>query len=255
MNLRSSTALVTGGAVRIGRAICLALAERGCNVVVHYHRSAAQAKALCRELEKKSVRAFVVQGNLGSPAGCERVIREARRKAGALNILINNAAVFHKDTIESMTEDKLLSELRVNLLAPMALTRAFACLNQEQGNREQERVLAKVINLLDRRITGNDPACVPYVLSKKMLAEFTRSAALELAPRITVNGVAPGAILPPPGRGAGRVRDLAGRSPLKRQCTPEDVASAIVYLLESDAITGQTLFVDGGQHLLGAREP
>jgi NAD(P)-dependent dehydrogenase (short-subunit alcohol dehydrogenase family) len=260
MNMTSSTALVTGGAVRIGRAICEALAARGCHVVVHYHRSAAQAKALCRDLEKKGVRAYAVQGELGSAAGCERVLREAQRKAGSLDILINSAAVFHKDTIESATEKKLLSELQINLVAPMMLTKAFARRWREKGRvsrgkgrkeRGQAAVLGKVVNLLDRRIAGNDPSCVPYVLSKKMLAEFTRSAALELAPRMTVNGVAPGAILPPPGRGAGRVRDLAGQSPLKRQCTPAEVAAAVVFLLESDAITGQTIFVDGGQHLLG----
>ena len=252
MNLKMSTALVTGGAVRIGRAICEALADRGCSVVVHYNHSAAPAKALCRDLERRGVRAFAVQGDLGTGAGCEKVLREARRKAGTVNVLINNAAVFHKDTIGSMTEAKLLSELRVNLLAPMTLTQAFA-----QAIAAGERgspMGGKVINLLDRRIAGNDPSCVPYLLSKKMLAEFTRSAALELAPRITVNGVAPGAILPPPGKGAGRVRDLAGQSPLKRRCTPAEVAAAVVFLLESDAITGQIVFVDGGQHLAGVVE-
>jgi len=240
MNLKSSTALVTGGAVRIGRAIGEALADRGCNVVVHYNRSAAPAKLLCLDLARKGVRAFAVQGDLGTAAGCERVLREARRKAGMVNILINNASVFHKDTLSSMTEKKLLLELRINLVAPVVLTQAFA----------RATVNGRVVNLLDRRIAGNDPTCVPYLLSKKMLAEFTRSAALELAPRITVNGVAPGAILPPPGKEPQRVRELAGQSPLKRQCTPEEVAAAVVFLLESDAITGQILFVDGGQNLL-----
>jgi len=252
MNLKFSMALVTGGAVRIGRAICEALADRGCGVAIHYHHSRAEAAALCRRLEKKGARACIVRGNLDSRAACEKVIRDARRKAGELNILINNAAVFHKDTLESASEEKLLSEMRVNLFAPITLTRAFAsrCLNQEPRTRNQEHILGKIVNLLDRRITGNDPTCVPYLLSKKMLAEFTRTAAVELAPRFTVNGVAPGAILPPPGERAGRVRDLAGESPLKRRCTPEEVAEAVVFLLESDAITGQTLFVDGGQHLL-----
>lgn len=263
MNLKNSTALVTGGAVRIGGAICRALAVRGCRVAVHYHQSAGEAKALCRELERDGVQVFAVQGNLDSQAGCERVIREARRKAGALNILINNAAVFHKDTLASATEAKLLAELRINALAPMALTRAFAGAimddrRRRTDNRQRSRttslIAGKVVNLLDRRIAGNETDCLPYLLSKKMLAEFTKSAALELAPRIAVNGVAPGAILPPPGRGVGRVRDLAGQSPLRRHCTPEEVAAAVVYILESDAITGQILFVDGGQHLLGGME-
>ena len=138
MNLNSSTALVTGGAVRIGRAIAEALAARGCSVVVHYHRSAAEAKGLCRDLAGRGRRAVAVRGDLGSPAGCERVIREARRQAGPLNILVNNAAVFHKDTIASTTEAKLLSELRVNFVAPVMLTRAFA--RQCRGSRSGSRI-------------------------------------------------------------------------------------------------------------------
>ena len=108
-----------------------------------------------------------------------------------------------------------------------------------------------MINLLDRRITSLDDSCVPYVLSKKSLAEFTRIAALELAPRITVNAVAPGAVLPPPGKGKAYLKDNAGPIPLGRLVKPEEVAAAVVFLLKSESVTGQTVFVDGGQNLLG----
>jgi pteridine reductase len=241
MNLNAKTALVTGGAVRIGRAICEALAAEGCRVVVHCHRSRAAAARLAAELRAGGAQAWGVRGALRTQAGCERVVAEAWRAAGRLDILVNNAAVFHKDALATATERKLQDEFRINLFAPVLLTRAFA----------RRARTGKVINLVDRRVAGHDPACLPYVLSKQALAEFTRVAALDLAPRITVNAVAPGAVLPPPGKGSKYLYDRAGRVPLRRPVTPADVAQAVAMLLQADAVTGQVLFVDGGQHLLG----
>jgi NAD(P)-dependent dehydrogenase (short-subunit alcohol dehydrogenase family) len=111
-------------------------------------------------------------------------------------------------------------------------------------------VSGAIINVLDRRISSVAPDCLPYLLTKKALAEFTKSAALELAPEIIVNAVAPGAILPPPGGDEAIARELAGAAPLDHRCTPDDVARAVVSLLEAEGITGQTLFVDSGQHLV-----
>jgi NAD(P)-dependent dehydrogenase (short-subunit alcohol dehydrogenase family) len=240
MNLAGQTALVTGGAVRIGRAICEALAGAGLNVVVHYRRSATEAVALCAELERRGVQAWAVPADLSSEAACTELIRRATAAAGRLDILINNAAVFHKDSLRATTEAGLLAEFWPNLFAPLLLMRALAA--QGAGG--------KIVNLLDRRITGHDVECVPYVLAKKALAELTQLAARELAPRFTVNGVAPGAVLPPPGQGAAYLHDFAGTVPLQKQVTPAAVAAAVLALLQNDAITGQILFVDGGQHLL-----
>ena len=112
-----------------------------------------------------------------------------------------------------------------------------------------------MVNLLDRRITSLDTSCVPYVLSKKSLAELTKIAALDLAPRIRVNAVAPGAVLPPPGKGRAYLRDMAGPIPMGRLVKPEEIAEAVVCLLKADSVTGQILFVDGGQRLLGNLKP
>jgi NAD(P)-dependent dehydrogenase (short-subunit alcohol dehydrogenase family) len=221
------------------------LAERRCNIVIHYRDSGRAATTLAAALRKRGVRAQTVQGDLATEKGCEAVLAQALKAAGCLDVLVNNAAVFHKDRLASATSEKLLRELQVNLMAPMALIRAFA----------KTRGRGKVVNLLDRRIAAHDLECLPYLLSKKALAELTLTAALELAPAISVNAVAPGAVLPPPGRGAAYIRDLAGRVPLRRKVTPADVASAVIFLLESDAITGQVVFVDGGQHLLGGAGP
>lgn len=250
MNLKGKTALITGGAVRIGRAICKALAGKGCNIVVHFNRSGSSARQLVAELRRTGVSAFCVRGDLSLTGTCARVMKDAWRVAGRIDILVNNAAVFHKDTIKTATAAKFQSELAVNLIAPVTLTQEFCRLFRKAGRKAGGRV----INLLDRRIASNEPDCVPYLLSKKMLAEFTGSSALELAPTITVNGVAPGAVLPPPGKGKNYIQDFAGQIPLGRRPAPEDVADAVTFLAESDSITGQIIFVDGGQHLQARAE-
>ena len=240
MKLHGQTALVTGGAVRIGRAICAELADAGANVIIHTRNSAQAAETLRIALMQRGVQAWVLTADLNSEAACHDLIQRAIATAGRLDILINNAAIFHKDNLTTTTEAKLLAEFWPNLFAPLLLMRAFA--RQSSGG--------KIINLLDRRIAGCDTECVPYVLTKKALAELTQLAARELAPRFTVNGVAPGAVLPPPGQGADYLHDQAGPVPLHKQITPADVAAAVLALLQNDAITGQILFVDGGQHLL-----
>lgn len=239
--LQNQVALVTGGAVRLGRAMVERLAAEGCRVVIHFRSSALPARQLQKQLAKQGVDAAVVRGRLASQAACERVIREAGRAFGRLDILINSAAVFTKEALGEISGRSLQAEFWPNLFAPVLLTQAFAARGQP----------GQVINLLDRRIAGHDPSCLPYLLSKKALASFTEVAALALAPRIRVNAVAPGPVLPPPGKGTRYLRDRAGRLPLGYGPTPDDIAEAVVALLRSRSTTGQILYVDGGQHLLG----
>lgn len=241
MQLMGRTALVTGGAVRIGRAICEALAEHGCNVVIHCSRSTDQAKQLASRLKARGVKAWVVREPIDSESDCRSLMTSAFNKAGEIDILVNNAAVFNKNRLMTVTGHKLRLEFGINLFAPIMLTRIFA---------EHARSGA-VINLLDRRIKANDSECLPYSLSKKALAAFTEESALALAPAITVNAVAPGPVLPPPGKGATYLHDRAGHVPLQCQISPADVANGVIQLLSLNGVTGQILFVDGGQHLLG----
>ena len=235
MLLKGKTALVTGGAVRIGRAICEALAAEGARVVIHYRSSRKEALALAKKLGGVAVRS-----NLESEEACARLMDDVYAESGRLDALVNNAAVFHKDSLRAVTAPRLGLEFWPNLFVPILLTRAFAAKTRKGA----------VINLLDRRITSLDTSCLPYVLSKKALAEFTRIAALELAPGIRVNGIAPGAVLPPPGKGVRYLHDKAGPMPLKKQIAPSDIADAVVFLMKNDTLTGQVMFVDGGQHLL-----
>lgn len=228
MVLKGKRALVTGGAVRIGRAITEALQVAGAEVVVQYRNSKEKAEALSP---------FTVRADLQSMEECSRLIEEA----GRLDILINNASIFTKDSLTDSTPDRVRREFNVNLFAPMELTRVFAA-QAGQG---------AVVNLLDRRIRCNDTTCVPYSISKKGLEELTKLAALEYAPDIRVNAVAPGPVLPPPGSSAESARELAGNIPLEELPTMENIAEATLFLLRADSVTGQVIYVDGGQHLLG----
>lgn len=253
MELTSKAALVTGGAVRIGREICRALGGKGCRVVIHCRDSRSHANELREALGGAGVAAFVVEGDLSSQKGCDDVLARAYDVTGGLHVLVNNAGVFHKAPLLDTSEESLEAELRINLFAPILLSRSFAARlfleDQGVGAHGEDAIRGKIVNLLDQRVAGNETGCLSYLLSKKALGDFTRNAAVELAPLVTVNAVAPGAALPPPGsRGADT--ESAGRKLLGKGCMPADVARAVIFLLESDSITGQTLFVDAGQHLL-----
>lgn len=239
MQLKGKTALVTGGARRIGAALCEALAAEGCRVVIHYNHSASPAKALAARLRRNGAQAWMVAGDLRSPRSAGEVVRQAVAVAGKLDILINNAAIFDKQRLLRATAKAIRAEWEVNLLAPLLLMQAFARCAKH----------GCIINMLDWRIASHQSDAVPYSLAKKSLADLTRLAALELAPGITVNGIAPGPVLA--ADKAGATREKAGPLPLKIRPGMQAVVKAALFLLESDAITGQTIFVDSGRHLLG----
>ncbi|MDA1044985.1 MAG: SDR family oxidoreductase [Verrucomicrobia bacterium] len=251
MDLSTKTALITGGAVRIGRAITDALAAQGCAVVIHCRHSQAEAHRAVADIRAGGGEAHVVVGDLASPADCERLFAEALSAAGKLDILVNSASCFTRQTLLQSSAEAVAREFQVNLFAPMSLTRAFAAaLNGRAGNLLKGAPRGHVINLLDRRVTGLDTEFMPYVLSKKSLQDFTRMAALELAPHIAVNAIAPGAILPPIVDGGKSPGEPRGEAPLDYRCSPADIVQAVLYLLSAPAVTGQTLYIDSGQNLL-----
>ena len=240
-SLQGKVVLVTGGAVRIGRAIVEALAVTGAVPVIHYRHSARAAEQLANRIRAGGSKCFTVQGELGSETACVDVIRAARKKAGRIDILVNGAASFNKHRLSGLSEGVLLQEFWPNLFAPLLLMRHFAA---------QAGPGAVIINLLDRRITGLDSSCLPYLLTKKALAEATRVAAIDLAPRVRVNGICPGPVLPPPGLGPSYLKEKGGPILTKARPSPKDVAEAALYLIRAEAVTGQLLFVDGGQNLI-----
>lgn len=239
-NLQGKTALVTGAAKRIGREIALALARTGVNVAVHFRQSEKQAETLRLELASHGVSAWLVEEDFSDIAAAQRLIPEVLATAGSLDILVNSASLFLPDAIQDLEFASLMEHIQVNAWAPFVLSREFA--------RHVDR--GKIVNLLDSRIVGDDPSHVGYILSKQVLARLMRMTALEFAPRITVNGVAPGLILPPAGKDEGYLNELAQRIPLKRHGEPADITDAVMYLLKSSFLTGQVIFVDGGRHLM-----
>lgn len=242
--LSGRTALVTGGAVRLGRAIALHLARRGANVGIHFHHSREAARATTAELAACGVRAAAVEGDFSEEIApsAQRVLAEAADALGPIDLLVNNAAIFEPDTLETLSQTAWDRQLRINLEGPIWLTREFA--RQLPPGRTGD-----VINIVDWRALRPQPGYLSYTIAKAGLAAATKLLALELAPAIRVNAVAPGAILPAAGEGPERFERLAEQIPLRRTGRPEEVAAAVEYLAMSGFVTGEILYLTGGQHL------
>ncbi len=240
-SLAGRTALITGAARRLGRAMAMTLAQQGVRIVVHYHRSDQEAAFLCGEIREIGGSAWQVAGDLTDAGRTEAVFQEAAAQAGVIDILINNASSFEQDTLWDASEQSICRNLRIHALAPLVLARKFA--RQAQAGH--------IINLLDTRVTVYDREHASYHISKRVLLTLTRMLALELAPHIAVNAVAPGLILPPAGKDESHLEKLAHANPLQRYGKPEDVAQAVLFLLRSRFITGQVIYIDGGYHLKG----
>ncbi len=237
--LAGRTALVTGGARRLGRAISLGLARAGAHVVVHYRSSSDSAQEVVSSIRGLGVQAWAVQADLSEAGAPEALFSQAVDRAGGVDVLVNNASIFPDDALLDLTMEAIATNARVNAYAPYALARALYAQGRE----------AAVVNLLDARVVDRDDAHAAYHLSKRMLYTFNQVTALAFAPRVRVNGVAPGPILPPPDGDEAVLDRLAQELPLQRRGMPEDVARAVLFLAASPYVTGQVLFVDGGRHL------
>jgi len=241
--LKGRTALVTGAAKRIGRAVALALAEAGADVAVHYRGSGDEAEATASLIRQAGRRSWCVQADLadGDQAGM-LLARAAKAASAPVDILVNNASTFTADTVMDFTPQSLLASVQVHAMAPLILARAFAAQQIPAGD---------IVNFLDSRMEDYDRHHVSYHLGKRMLWTITRMLAMELAPAIKVNAVAPGLILPPEGRDERYLAGLANTNPLNRVGSVEGVAAAVRLLVESNFITGQVIHVDGGRHIRG----
>lgn len=237
--MAGKVALVTGAAKRLGRAIALALAEEDVNVIVHFSTAAAEAEATAREIRRRRRKAWTLRADLSDPSQAGGLLARAAHAAGPIDFLINNASVFTPSRLTDFTPEDLQANVQINALASLLLARAFAA----------QRRAGAIVNLLDTRITSYDREHAAYHLSKRMLYTLTKMMALEFAPRVRVNAVAPGLILPPPGRDYAWLRRRVNTNPLRRLGTPQGLAAAVVFLLRSDFVTGQVLYVDGGRHL------
>jgi len=241
-NRSSGVALVTGGARRIGREIALALARDGWDLPVHYATSRDDAAQTVTDIEALGRRAIAVNRDLGVEQGVRSLLAECAHELGPVRCVVNSASLFEFDDASSFGIDGLLRSMRINVGAPVLLAQALhASLDPKDRG--------VVVNLLDQKLFNPNPDFLSYTLSKAALKEATVLLAQALAPRVRVVGVAPGLTMMSPGQSEEGFALAHAQTPLGRASTPEDIASAVVYLVHATAVTGTTLLVDGGQHL------
>jgi NAD(P)-dependent dehydrogenase (short-subunit alcohol dehydrogenase family) len=236
-------ALVTGAAQRIGRAIAIALGRRGYAVAVHARRSRAAAESVAAEIAAAGGRAAVVEADLADHDAVLRLVPAAAAAVGPLTLLVNNVAEFEPDEIGQLDRARFDRHFAVNLRAPIFLAEAFAA--QAPAGAD-----AAIVNLLDQRVFKPTPRFFSYGLTKTALHVATTTLAQALAPRIRVNAVAPGPTLPSPRQDAEAFVRQVRALPLERGPTPQDIADAVLYLVGAGSVTGVTIAVDGGQHIV-----
>lgn len=236
------TALVTGGAKRLGAAIVLALAESGWDIALHCRSSQTEAESIARQVRARGRRCVILPADLGHEAESAGLIERARAEIGDLTCLVNNASVFEMDRVETVTRESWDRHIEVNLRAPLVLSQAFA-------RQLPEGETGNIVNLLDQRVWKITPYFLSYTVAKSGLWALTRSLALALAPRIRVNGIGPGPTLPSPRQTPEQFQAQSAAMPLGHGATPEEIARAVLYILATPSLTGQMLALDGGEHL------
>ena len=239
-------ALVTGGWRRIGAAIASALAADGWDLALHAHHPETFDRDLIAGFERAGSRAQGFAGDLADPDFPATLVREVAAAFGrAPTLLVNSASIFRDDRLATLTAESLDLHMRTNLYAPLLLTKAFAATLGE-GPIDSS---ASVVMLLDQRVRNPVPDQLAYSLSKQALHASLRNLARDLAPRIRVNGVAPGLVLPTEDYDDAQWQRLTALMPLERLARPAEIAAAVIYLARARAVTGQTIFVDSGANL------
>jgi NAD(P)-dependent dehydrogenase (short-subunit alcohol dehydrogenase family) len=236
------TVLVTGAGRRLGRAIALDFANRGWRVGIHYHASSAEALALVADIEAAGGTAAAFPANLADVEAPQPLLEACAETLGVPTCLINNASQFAWDTLQTLDIQTWQTHLDVNLRAPIFLTQAFASILAEDAE-------GNVVNLLDQKVLRLDPEHFSYTVAKSALWAATQTMAQALAPRIRVNAVAPGPVLKSLGQSQADFEQEYRSTLLQRPVSPEDVTAAIRFLVDTPAVTGQLIAIDGGQHL------
>ncbi|MDJ0923368.1 MAG: SDR family oxidoreductase [Acidimicrobiia bacterium] len=243
MDINNRAAIVTGGARRVGKAIALALAGAGARVFIHYNSSAGPAEETLDEIEAAGGTGAIGAVDLGNPELAPQLIDMATDAVGEVSILVNSASGFATDSLDDVSIEGWRRSHDLTLVSPVFLTQAFAAALGDGAD-------GAVVNVTDVRTMTPYQEHFSYVIAKGGVDAFTRAAALALAPRIRVNAVALGVILPPPGEDAAYVEALAEQLPLQRVGGTDPVAAAALHLIRNDFITGEIIRLDGGGHLV-----
>lgn len=232
---------MTGAGHRLGRAIALGLAGRGAKVAVHYHRSEAAALTTCRDIVDAGGHAIALPADLRDRPAARRLIDQTLERWGGLDMLVASAGDFARAELDTLDDDEWDRMLELDLTAPFVLAqRAIAPLRAARGS---------IVFVTCASTASPFRHHLPYVVAKGGLSHLMRALALELAPTVRVNAVAPGTVLPPPCTGDADLARLAALLPLGRLGEPEDVVRAVLFLAESPFVTGQELYVDGGRSI------
>ena len=239
---RAGNALVTGSSRRIGRAIALALAGDGWTVGLHGRAATAESETLKSEIEALGGSAYIATADLADETACRAMAAAAVEAAGPLTCLINNASLFERDDLASVSRDSWRAHMDTNLWAPVVLSQAMAATlpSGATGN---------IVNIIDQRAVNMSPGFLSYSVSKSALWALTQNLALSLAPSIRVNAIGPGPTLPSPRQSAEQFARQAARTPLGHGAPPEEIAAGVRYILSAPSMTGQMIALDGGQHL------
>ena len=246
MELAGKTALITGGARRVGRAIALSLAAGGADIALHYSRSADQAEATAGDIRRLGRRCERIAADLSQPADIERMFQQVAARLGRLDILVNNASVYDRAPLETLSAAQWDAEMAVNARAPALCIRHAAAMMTSGG---------AIINITDSAAQLGLPNFIAYAASKAALESITKSAALALASRaIRVNAVAPGVVAWPEKQPTDDAAEayhqrVLEQVPMRREDRPDDIAAAVLFLVRNEYVTGQSLRVDGGWNM------
>jgi pteridine reductase len=241
VELRDRVALVTGAGRRVGRALAVALGGQGMRVAAHYHASDRGARETAELIRKAGGMPTLVSADLTRKDAPAELVRDVLTELGGLDVLINSSAVMERTPLGSITAEQWDAMMALNLRAPFLLAQAAA--------PHLERAHGAIVNIADLAAFETWPAYIPHGISKAGVVYMTRALARTLAPNVRVNAVAPGAVLLPDGWTEDDAAKLRETTPLARLGSPDDVVGAMLYFLQSDYVTGETLIVDGGRHV------
>jgi len=233
--------IITGGATRIGAAIANKLSGPGVEIVIHYNKSKLNAEKLKKKLSKNLTKVYLIKGDLSKETDLKKIVKFCKIKLKYFDCLINNASLFENDKLENFTTNSWGKHLRTNLRAPALLSKEFAKNVKGENNN--------IINIIDQRVFKLTPLFFSYTISKTGLYTMTKTSAISLAPKIRVNGIAPGPTLKNKRQSEKHFKKQYLATPLKRQVNVSEICNAVDFFIKNKSITGQVLAVDSGQNL------
>ena len=233
--------IITGGATRIGAAIAKKLSRNNVEIVIHFNKSLTKAKALKKKLQNNGAKAYLVKGNLNKEEDIKKIIKSSKKYLKYFDCLINNASMFENDKLENFSSESWNKHLNINLKAPALLTKEFAKNVKGQNNN--------IINIIDQRVFKLTPFFFSYTLSKTGLYTLTKTSAMSLAPKIRVNGIAPGPTIKNKRQSKIHFKKQYLATPLKKQVNVDEISNAVDFFIKSSSITGQVISIDSGQSL------